>query len=174
MYAWRLEFTVRQAESIAAAVQREGERMKRPLRREAWAFQQVRNALGAWSRQRETLEEDGEMPLQQQAVAAPGQAPPAPKVLKRGEVGPPEHRPPQDAAGTIPITVQVPDRIWETWDQNYAVMVAVNRLWHGAFPFDTMEAWAEGLIHDAARAVLRSAELEEERRLIHEVYPELG
>jgi hypothetical protein len=173
-----LYFTPNELQAIHEAVEREKARTKKDLREAAWGFQQIRNALGAWSRQREALADEGQLVLQQPAPTAPGQAP-EPKTLRPEDVGVTKLRlkPPSTSPRPTPVRVfpiLVPVTIWDRWLANYAVMVAVNRVWHGAFPFDTFEDWAEGLLRDAARASKRAAEAEEERQLIHEVYPELG
>lgn len=174
MPLWSLWFTEKDSQLVIDAAKRESTRAKRDIRSEAWVFQQVRTALGVWSRQRETLREDGELPLQQSAPVAPGQ-PAEPKVLKVAEVNWGNvHRMIDNAPEGREWTIQVPERIFQRWEDNFAVMAAVNRLWHGAFPFDSMEDWAESLVRDAARSSRQSAEAEEERKLIREVYPEIA
>lgn len=174
----RLDFSGKDLDAIALAAKKDSDRQRKSIRTEAWAFQQIRNALGAWSRQAETLNDDGELPLAQQAPVAPTGEPVPPKVLKLADVdmslldensvGGPL---PEDM---LPLRMTVPVRIWVTWSRNYKVMVAVNRLWHGAFPFGSFREWAEGLVRDAARSSARATEAEEERKLIREVYPELA
>lgn len=167
---WTLNFGEKDLTAIRAAAEREAARTRREISPEAWGFQQIRTALGAWSRQRETLLEEGEFTLPQQGPAVPGVAATEPKVLKLTDVD-------FDAVsmgivGTLYL--QVPEVVAERWKRNYAVMVAMNTVWHGAFPFKSMDEWAESLLKDAARASRQAQEAEEERKLIHEVYPELG